>query len=532
MDDKTKPDKVAGYAGYTVAPTRPTRSYATVRDDVPVSAGEKAETEASSDIGTVYDSVAEANPKAVLAAPDNRSDRATGIHSRPHFPCFDGLRGLAALSILFLHTAYWSGFTNHSGYGGYIGRLEIGVSVFFLISGFLLYRPFAGSHLSGLPGPGLGTFWGRRLLRMVPAYWLALTVATYVFHAVTLGPGWQGVAANYGFAQIYFPSQIFNGILQAWSLCTEMSFYLFLPLYAAFVAFHRRSQVSQLVRELAGIAVLVLISFGFRYWALNQPVHCAPRCFTHPALVSLTSSWLPSYLDLFALGMLLAVLSAWFTTHESEPAWLRHAWMPRVSWLCAAVAFWAVAHLGISSQPIYVISTWTNLLKQSLYGVFAFFLLLPAVFGSQSDGFVRRLLRHWVVAAIGVISYGIYLWHTAWITEFLKWTDYKPFGVPFWFMLGAVLGLTVLAAAVSYFVVEAPALRLKSVVFPWNHPMNLRSGVLRATIAWRSRPSEGEPTGLPPKSTRRTARRSRRRRRSTVNPDRCTDVIIQTRSRR
>jgi peptidoglycan/LPS O-acetylase OafA/YrhL len=298
--------------------------------------------------------------------------------------------------------------TTHASFGKYLGRLEIGVSVFFLISGFLLYRPFAVAHFSGRPSPSVKTFWARRLLRVMPGYWLALTVLTYVFHAVTLGPGWQGVLANYALIQIYLPSQIFNGILQAWSVCTEMSFYLFLPLYAAAVAFRRpRSQTRQLVRELVGIAVLIGTSYGFRDWALNQPVHCSPNCLSHPAVISLTSAWLPSYLDLFALGILLAVASAWFSARQWEPAWLRHPLMPRVSWICAALTFWGVSNLGIDPQPIYVISPGLNLLKQGLYGLFAFFLLVPAVFGPQDQSAVRRVLRHWMVAAIGIVSYGI-----------------------------------------------------------------------------------------------------------------------------
>src|SRR5581483_9959112 len=134
------------------------------------------------------------------------------------------LRAIAAVSVLLLHTAWVSGFTKRSSLGAYTSRLEIGVSVFFLISGFLLYRPFAVSHLSGRESPNMRKFWERRILRIVPAYWLALTVLTFVFGAVTLGRGWQGFLSHYLFLQIYFPTEVFNGITQAWSLCTEMSF--------------------------------------------------------------------------------------------------------------------------------------------------------------------------------------------------------------------------------------------------------------------------------------------------------------------
>jgi len=388
--------------------------------------------------------------------------------SRPrHFPCFDGLRAFAALSIVVLHTAWWSGYTTRSGFGNYLGRLEIGVSVFFLISGFLLYRPFAISHLSERPAPGAGKFWVRRLLRIVPAYWLALTVLIYVIHAVSIGPGWQSVVAHYGFVQIYFPSQIFTGIVQAWSLCTEMSFYLFLPVYATVIAFRSRSQVAQLVRELCGLVLLVVISVIFQDWVLTQPVHCQPNCLTRPALVSTMTTWLPYYLDLFALGMFLAVMSAWFTERTSEPSWLSNRVVPWASWVLAAVVFYWVSHLGIPGNPLYFVSPSTNLVEHALYGVFAFFLLLPAVFGPQEKGLIRRLLRFWPVAALGVISYGIYLWHLPWIDDFWGMTGYRPYRTPFWILLVGVLALSIGAASLSYFCVELPLLRLKDRISWW-----------------------------------------------------------------
>ncbi len=196
-----------------------------------------------------------------------------------HFASFDGLRAIAALLVLLLHTAWVSGFTQRSSLGIYLGRLEIGVSIFFLISGFLLYRPFALSHLAGLPEPDRRRFWTRRLLRIVPAYWLALTVLTYGFHSVALGPGWQGFVSHYFFLQIYFPAQSVNGIPQAWSLCTEVSFYLFLPLYAWLMVRRPRTPSRQLrggTPRAAGP-----IRSELRLPVLG-PSHPARRCETRP----------------------------------------------------------------------------------------------------------------------------------------------------------------------------------------------------------------------------------------------------------
>ena len=74
-------------------------------------------------------------------------------------------------------------------------------------------------------------------------------------------------------------------------------------------------------------------------------VHLRPELRHQAALATLMVDWLPAYLDLFALGMLLAILSVWFAEHRSEPRWLQHRLMPWVSWLLAAVSYWAVSHV-------------------------------------------------------------------------------------------------------------------------------------------------------------------------------------------
>jgi len=397
-----------------------------------------------------------------------------------HFPAFDGLRAIAAISVLLLHTAFVSGFTMRSSFGIYTSRLEIGVSVFFLISGFLLYRPFAVSHLAARPAPDTRRFWERRLLRIVPAYWLALTLLTYVFHLVTMGPGVGEVFIHYFFLQIYFPKAVFFGIPQAWSICTEMSFYLFLPLYAAVVGLRRRVQQRQLLVELVGIVALFATSVAFRWWSTHLPVikvvngHfqavCYPNCATQAPVPALMPDWLPARLDLFAFGMLLAVLSAWWTERASEPGWLSNRWMPWISWVGAGVAFWGSSHLGIPLTPLFLTTPIKGIELQTLYGVFAFLLLLPAVFGPQDASLIRRFLRCWPVASLGVISYGIYLWHLDLINQFVSWSGYVKGAIPYWILIGAVMAMTIVAASISYFGLERPILRVKNHLGWWSRP--------------------------------------------------------------
>src|SRR3954452_5766357 len=71
----------------------------------------------------------------------------------PRFPLFDGLRAIAVLAVLVTHTALLSGANELAWYGKYTARLDVGVTVFSLISGFLLSRPFVAAHLDDRAAP-------------------------------------------------------------------------------------------------------------------------------------------------------------------------------------------------------------------------------------------------------------------------------------------------------------------------------------------------------------------------------------------
>ncbi len=353
--------------------------------------------------------------------------------------------------VIGVHTTFVSGFTGRSGVGNFTSRLEIGVSVFFVISGFLLYRPFVVAHFVDKAGPSVPTFWGRRLRRIVPAYWLAFFVVTYVLHADTYHHGWGSLAIYLGFAQIYSPSHAVTGITQAWSLCTEMSFYLALPLWAAFVGRRRRPPDTQLRIELVGLAALTGLSFGFRIWVLQW--------HTREAMIMV--NWLPAYIDLFALGMLLAVGSAYLQATDRRPGWLWHPALPFVSWALALGALVAVSNIGLPLTPVTPSPLGLSLARQTWYGLFAFFVVAPAVFGSQERGVIRGLLQTRVLALIGVVSYGVYLWHEAAIALFLRWTGDPLFTIPLWELASVVTALAIVAATASYVLIERSIVRAR-----------------------------------------------------------------------
>jgi peptidoglycan/LPS O-acetylase OafA/YrhL len=395
----------------------------------------------------------EAQAEAALeAAPAHPADRGVPVvANRAHFPCADGLRAIAALSVVVHHVADATGSYSSTFLGAFFARMDAGVSVFFVLSGFLLYRPFVVAHLAESPHPRLLPFWWRRFLRIVPAYWLALTF--FIVVGTIQVPATGHVFYLYGFGQIYSKAHVLDGLVQAWTLCVEVSFYLLLPLFAIGLrklAVRARNRVAV---ELGAVAAL---------YAAGLLTHTL-LLVTHDSSTPATL-WLPSQLDLFALGMFLAVVSAWSVQSGVVPRAAeragRHPW---VCWIIAGLAFFAVSKILHIPRGLATLTTGQEMGRQLLYGATAFFLVLPAVFGPQDRSFVRRFLRAPVVAWLGLVSYAIYLWHKDILIELVKrhgaldWVSQARFLS----VLVVVVALTIVAAAISYYALERPALRLK-----------------------------------------------------------------------
>src|SRR5947209_509536 len=150
-----------------------------------------------------------------------------------HFPLFDSLRAIAFLAVLTTHAAVFANLEVPSArLAPFYARLDVGVDVFFVISAFLLYRPFVAARVDAEQPPLTRSFGWRRFLRVAPPYWLALTVVGLWIGAPSVFR-LSHIPWFYGFAQIYNPDTFsLEGLPQAWSLCVEASFYIFLPLWA------------------------------------------------------------------------------------------------------------------------------------------------------------------------------------------------------------------------------------------------------------------------------------------------------------
>jgi peptidoglycan/LPS O-acetylase OafA/YrhL len=389
----------------------------------------------------------------------------------PRFALFDSLRGLAVFAILVFHVAEVTGALNTSGSGDLIAVVgNEALIVFFAVSGFLIYRPYALAHAKGGPLPSTLRYGRRRVLRILPAYWTALTL-------LAIWPGITGVFTHewwryYFFLQPYSARTLGQGIPVAWSLCVEVSFYFALPLWAALVRRVARPALSSLpwiARELIPLAFVALLGVAIQVAASRLKVS------------SLLTTTLLGECVWFSIGMALAIASIADERARSTTAVVRAITEhPLWCWIGAAACI-AVATVILHPGGLFniIVSLHTaqpyarTLAGIALNAAACALLIAPAVFGEHAGGIPRRVLAWGPLAWLGLVSYAAYLYHLAVVELLGETTDPAHFSATGLGLVNhihtlttpilVVLSLAVMAAvaAVSYYVVELPFLKRK-----------------------------------------------------------------------
>lgn len=382
-----------------------------------------------------------------------------------HFAGFELLRAVAAVMVVVHHAASHAGAARAGRLATPAAVMDGGVAVFFVLSGFLIYRPFVAAHLGDRAPQRALPFWWRRVLRIVPAYWVTLSFF-WALGSFDLGRDWW---RYYLFLQIYAKETTLGGIIQAWSLCTEMTFYLLVPIWAAALlrSVGRRSSVrGRALAHLAGCAALwlaaVVARIAVERWA--------------PSYRGLAFQWLPTNLDLFATGMALAALSVWAAHEPGLRRRLDRVATPVAPWWAAAGLLFAWYAYRIGPAPSFDIgyAGWFWHRRQIVLGVFTLLLLVPATFGDQQRGWLRRAWQATPFVWVGTVSYGLYLWHFDWMKRAVAgsnglaswpgWVHTPPGDSSFAWLLAVGLGVGLVFAAASWYLLEQPLQRYKDLV--------------------------------------------------------------------
>src|SRR5207248_2912751 len=208
-----------------------------------------------------------------MAAPatERASAPGAGLERAQRNAKFDGIRGLCALGVLLFHVSFHSGvmgFFWNTG-DGFLGAITYNLNVslppFLVMSGLLLYRPFARAIMTDKPRPSAKTFLVRRGMRILPAYWILCAVAIPLLNSYP-GEGFWAKVRPFLLIHTFWPkSDEISGMSTTWFVTTEFTFYLLLPVFAWAIARYARRAVDpwqRAKRMLVPLSLLLVVGFG------------------------------------------------------------------------------------------------------------------------------------------------------------------------------------------------------------------------------------------------------------------------------
>ncbi|OCB49525.1 acyltransferase [Mycobacterium vulneris] len=336
----------------------------------------------------------EANrPRSTVAEDDQGGLEQIGHADR--VAALTGVRAVAAMTVMGTHAAYGTGLLSQGYLGLMSARLEVGVAIFFVLSGLLLFRPWVRAAATGSDAPSTRRYARNRFRRIMPAYVVTVLVVygIYELRPVQPNPGhtWTGLLRNLTLTQIYsdnyFTEYLHQGLSQMWSLAVEVAFYAVLPLLAYLllvVLCRRRFRPILLLVGLAGLAAMSPVWLVLLHNADWMPVG--------------GGAWLPHYLVWFVGGMVLAVLGTMGVRCYAMAA------LP-LALACYLVVSTPIA--GVVTAPALNLSE--DLSKTLFYAVIATLVVAPLALGG--NGLYARFMGSRPMVVLGEISYEVFLLH-------------------------------------------------------------------------------------------------------------------------
>ena len=394
---------------------------------------------------------------AAAAAKDRKPD--VGIRT---LLAGDGIRGVGMLLVFFTHLFLLADPDDESNMAVYgwaapiLGHIDLGLAAFFVLSGYLIARPFARAYVAGTRRPPLGDYVRNRVLRVVPAFYLFTVLVLLIFgldgllgNVANPDPSnWAQVLAQFLFVQGQAGGHAAIPIGPAWSIGAEVGFYVLIPL-SAFVAYRVGSRLSSPGRRaalaIAAIAALTFVSIALR------------------AQYELTFQWLtspPAIMYVFMPGVAVAIVEPLIAGGLRGRARLATsiAWASFAAAALAAVLY-AATDYDARETPIHHALGQRALLAAMCTGALIFGLVVLQI----GTGRAPRLFANKVMLWMGARSYSFYLAHFAilLVISYAIGTTGESIGERVLIMTAIGLPLTTAIAALSYRYVERPFLELK-----------------------------------------------------------------------
>jgi peptidoglycan/LPS O-acetylase OafA/YrhL len=376
---------------------------------------------------------------------------AAGTFRDRTFPTLTAVRAVGAVMVVLTHAAFNTGRINDGWSGAVLARFDFGVTIFFILSGFLLARPWFLTRALGAPSPSVRHYLWKRALRILPLYWVVV-VAALLVDPENRGAGWREWLGDLTLTQLYRGGLLSSSLTHMWSLCTEVAFYLLMPLICLLVVGRRPG-----LRVRTVGARLVALSVAGVVWQVL--VAQIPGHKGHFA------QWLPGFLPWFAVGMFFAALSASLAVAPREHVVDRLARDLTGCWILATAVFALACSPVAGPRLLLVPGEWEAGTKLVLYTVAGAFFLLPLVFGPERDGWVRDQLSGPVPVWLGEISYGIFAIHLLVLNLVFRMLDLEVFTGRFLLVSVLTLTITIALASASYYLFEKRVLKAKNARF-------------------------------------------------------------------
>ena len=362
-----------------------------------------------------------------------REQTATAGVSHAHLSRLDGLRALAAFLVVMTHATFLTSAISHGVLGRLAGRGDMGVAIFFTLSGFLLHRSLLADaergHLEAK------RYYLRRAARVLPAYWLCLLVV-----CVFAWPGASVAVLEFFGLQIYVADAHIPEFSQSWSIATELSFYLVLPfVFAGLQRLRRRDGglPTTVLRWSLGLGVLAT-------WVASSGEIGEQVLFER---------WLPARWANFALGMLFAEIALQPLTPLGRR--VRSLASQPGSCLALAAAAYLLSTTAVAGQlTLGVVSGLQLAVKMTLSCVVAGGIMIPLLWGTHPA--ISTVMAGPTVRWLGSVSYGIFLWHLPVFSALYAITGLDYFSGGLVPLLALGIPTTLGLAALSYYVVERP----------------------------------------------------------------------------
>jgi peptidoglycan/LPS O-acetylase OafA/YrhL len=380
------------------------------------------------------------------------SPRGT-VEVAPQFPVLDALRAFGALAVLTTHVTFQAGdYTTHPIWGTVLARLDVGVAVFFVLSGFLLSRPYFARAITGLPAPTTARYLWKRFVRIYPVYAVTVVLALTLLSDNDTADAREWVRTLL-LANTYVSLSFPHGLTQMWSLAAEVAFYVLLPGIMWLILGRRRAPRSG--RVLLVLTALVLVSVAW---------HLGLADLVDQVSSGVPATWVFAHLTWFAVG----IGFSW--VHVRHQAGDRSApvravatlgSMPGVCWTLAGGALLVSATPLAGPTLLFLPTSGQSLTKHVLYALVGGLVVLSGVFAVRDHRYARVLSAP-LPRRLGHISYSTFCIHLVVLSLVWTATGYSLFrghGLEVWLL--TLLG-SLVASEVLFRLVEEPAMRLKN----------------------------------------------------------------------